>query len=101
MTENSNPDADGINNDDYVNSSELTKGQNEQLRRGKLPREVTLEVIQTIVSIFALILALVAIVLSFRAMSMANDVAESDTKSLAPISESVDIGAPVLDLATT
>lgn len=63
------PDPD----DGYVDSPNLTAAQNAKLRSGKLPGELKLEAIQLFLGLFALILAIVALVIGFRAMGMVND----------------------------
>lgn len=73
-------DPDGLDTDvtettegEYEPSSELTAAQNADLKKGKLPREIILELLQTIVGIFAVIMALVAIFLGVKALSLANE----------------------------
>lgn len=73
--ESSDGDTD-IDQEEYVPSSQLTAGQNAELKAGKLPREVILELLQTIVGIIAVVLALVAIFLGTKALSTANDNAQ-------------------------
>lgn len=73
--ESSDGDTD-IDQEEYVPSSQLTAGQNAELKAGKLPREVILELLQTIVGIIAVVLALVAIFLGTKALSIANDNAQ-------------------------
>lgn len=78
-------DPDGLNTDadvtetaggEYEPSSELTDAQNADLKKGKLPREIVLELLQTIVGVFAIIMALVAVFLGIKALSLANDNAQ-------------------------
>lgn len=73
-------DPEGVDTDaaemtahDYEPSSELTAAQNADLKKGKLPREVMLEMIQTLVGVFALVLALVSIFFGVKALSLANE----------------------------
>lgn len=58
---------------DRYESSELTDEQSAELRAGRLPGELKLEAIQTIGVIIALVMALVAVILSMTAMSKASD----------------------------
>ena len=56
----------------FVPSPELTAGQNAMLRRGDLPGEVKLEVIQTIGLILAFVMSIVSLGMAFGALGVAN-----------------------------
>lgn len=56
----------------FVPSPEMTSGQNAMLRRGDLPGEVKLEVIQTIGLILAFVMSIVSLGMAFGALGVAN-----------------------------
>lgn len=71
------PETDGdIAQEEYVPSSQLNAAQNAEMKAGKLPSEVVLELAQTIIGIIAVVLALVAVFLGTKALSIANDNAQ-------------------------
>lgn len=97
----------------FVPSPELTAGQNAMLRRGDLPGEVKLEVIQTIGLILAFVMSIVSLGMAFGALGVANSavdelerlrttttqsVVETTTTTTPPVTTAPQTTAPVTSL---
>lgn len=94
----------------FVPSPELTAGQNAMLRRGDLPGEVKLEVIQTIGLILVFVMSIVSLGMAFGALGVANSavdelerlrttttqsVVETTTTTTPPVTTAPQTTAPV------
>lgn len=73
----------------FVPSPELTAGQNAMLRRGDLPGEVKLEVIQTIGLILAFVMSIVSLGMAFGALGVANSAVDELERLRTTTTESV------------